>query len=140
MTLRTPPAKSRPAHELPGWYPAFVGLAPDSAWTSGDDRAAFGKVRAGLRAPGPTVLRDYAKSMKHYRDTVICLPNLATPPLHGRWPAGSGRCARTSPPEVRAAPVQAAHQRRGAHLVDRRRVCPAHPAPGHVAVTATGAR
>ena len=51
-TLRTTPAQYQRAHELPGWYQAFAGLTPDSAWTSGDDRAAFDKARAELGHPG----------------------------------------------------------------------------------------
>ena len=65
-----------PAHELPGWYQAFAGLTPDSAWTSGDDRAAFDKARAELGASGAAVVRDYVKSMKHYWQTAMYIPDL----------------------------------------------------------------
>lgn len=77
VTLRTSPAQYQRAHELPGWYPAFAGLTPDSAWTSGDDRAAFDKARAELGASGQAVVRDYVKSMKHYWDTAMYIPDLA---------------------------------------------------------------
>ena len=76
-TLRTAPAQYQRAHELPRWYRAFAGLTPDSAWTSGDDRAAFDKARAELGASGPAVVRDYVKSMKHYWDTAMYIPDLA---------------------------------------------------------------
>ena len=75
--LRTTPAQYQRAHELPGWYQAFAGLTPDSAWTSGDDRAAFDKARAELGASGPAVVRDYVKSMKHYWETAMYIPDLA---------------------------------------------------------------
>ena len=75
--LRTTPAQYQRAHELPRWYQAFAGLTPDSAWTSGGDRAAFDKARAELRASGPAVVRDYVKSMKHYWDTAMYIPDLA---------------------------------------------------------------
>lgn len=75
--LRTTPAQYQRAHELPGWYRAFAGLTPDSAWTSGDDRAAFDKARAELGASGAAVVRDYVKSMKHYWQTAMYIPDLA---------------------------------------------------------------
>lgn len=77
VTLRKPPAQYRQAHELPGWYSAFAGLTPQSAWAPGDDRTAFDKARAGLGASGPAVIRDYVKSMKHYWDTAVYVPDLA---------------------------------------------------------------
>jgi hypothetical protein len=77
VTLRTTPAQYQRAHELPGWYRAFAGLTPDSAWSSGDDRAAFDKARAELGASGPAVVRDYVKSMKHYWQTAMYIPDLA---------------------------------------------------------------
>lgn len=77
VTLRTSPGQYQRAHEFPGWYPAFAGLTPDSAWTSGDDRAAFEEARAGLGASGRAVIRDYVKSMKHYWDTAMYIPDLA---------------------------------------------------------------
>jgi hypothetical protein len=77
VTLRTSPEQYKRAHELPGWYPDFAGLTPESAWTSGDDRAAFDKARAELGACGQAVIRDYVKSMKHYWDTAMYIPDLA---------------------------------------------------------------
>ena len=77
VTLRTSPGQYQRAHELPGWYPAFSGLTPDSAWTRGDDRAAFDQARAELGSSGQAVIRDYVKSMKHYWDTAMYVPDLA---------------------------------------------------------------
>jgi hypothetical protein len=77
VALRTSPAQYQRAHEFPGWYPAFAGLTPDSAWTSADDRAAFRKAHAKLGASGQAVVRDHVKSMKHYWDTAMYIPDLA---------------------------------------------------------------
>ena len=77
VTLRTSPAQYRRAHELPCWYPALAGLTPDSAWAPGDNRAAFDQARAELGGTGRAVVRDYVKSMKHYWDTAMYIPDLA---------------------------------------------------------------
>jgi hypothetical protein len=74
-TLRTAPAQYRRAHELPGWCADLAGWTPDTAWTTGADRAAFDKARAELGG-GPAVLRDWAKSMKHYWDEAVYIPEL----------------------------------------------------------------
>jgi ATP-grasp domain, R2K clade family 3 len=63
--LRTTPEAYRCAHEFPGWYPALAGLTPASEWTTGSGRADFDAARERL-GPGPAVLRDWTKSMKHY--------------------------------------------------------------------------
>jgi hypothetical protein len=75
VTLRTDPAQYRRAHELPGWCADLAGLTPDTAWTTGDSRAAFDRARAELGA-GPAVLRDWTKSMKHYWDEAVHIPEL----------------------------------------------------------------
>jgi hypothetical protein len=64
------------AHELPGWYPTLAPLTPRSVWTAGDDRAAFDLAREELGG-GPAVLRDYVKSMKHYWDLAVFIPDLS---------------------------------------------------------------
>ncbi len=64
-SLRTSAAQYRQAHELPGWYPALAPLTPAAAWTAGDAEQEFHAACARL-GPGPAVLRDYVKSMKHY--------------------------------------------------------------------------
>ncbi|HEX5597295.1 MAG TPA: ATP-grasp domain-containing protein [Micromonosporaceae bacterium] len=76
VTLRTTADQYRRAHELPGWYSTLAELTPRSAWTTGDDRADFDRVRAVLGA-GPAVLRDYTKSMKHYWHEATYIPDLA---------------------------------------------------------------
>jgi hypothetical protein len=75
VTLRTDPARYRRAHELPGWCAALAGWTPDTAWTSGAGRTAFDRARAELGA-GPAVLRDWTKSMKHYWDEAVYVPDL----------------------------------------------------------------
>lgn len=65
VTLRTTPEQYRTAHELPGWYPMLADLTPASTWTAGDKVSDFERARQEL-GPGPAVLRDYTKSMKHY--------------------------------------------------------------------------
>jgi hypothetical protein len=81
-TLRTDPGRYRRAHELPGWYEALAAFTPPSTWTTGDDRAAFEAARQAL-GPGPAVLRDYTKSMKHYWHEAAFVPDLADP--QGAW-------------------------------------------------------
>jgi hypothetical protein len=65
VTLRTSAAQYRQAHELPGWYPALAPVTPAATWTAGDAEGEFQTACARL-GPGPAVLRDYVKSMKHY--------------------------------------------------------------------------
>jgi hypothetical protein len=76
VTLRTSANQFRRAHELPGWYPALAPHTPLSAWTNGTDRIDFDRARAEL-GPGPAVLRDYVKSMKHYWHEATYIPDLA---------------------------------------------------------------
>lgn len=76
VTLRTNAQQYRGAHELPGWYPRLAAHTPRSAWTVGVDRAAFDRARREL-GPGPAVLRDYTKSMKHYWHEAAFIPELA---------------------------------------------------------------
>jgi hypothetical protein len=76
VTLRTSAVQYRQAHELPGWYPALVPVTPQAAWTDGDGEPGF--LRACERlGPGPAVLRDYVKSMKHYWHEAAYIPDLA---------------------------------------------------------------
>ncbi|MFC5056279.1 ATP-grasp domain-containing protein [Saccharothrix xinjiangensis] len=72
----TDPEQYRRAHELPGWCSDLAEVTPRSAWTVGDDRAGFDRARGEL-GPGPAVLRDYAKSMKHHWDEAAFIPDLA---------------------------------------------------------------
>jgi hypothetical protein len=76
VALRTDPAAYRAAHELPGWYAALSAVTPESVWTEGTDRAAFDAARTSL-APGPAVLRDHTKSMKHHWAEAMFVPDLA---------------------------------------------------------------
>lgn len=76
VTLRTDPGQYRQAHELPGWHDALAAVTPASAWTTGDDRAGFDRAAATL-GPGPAVLRDWTKSMKHHWHEAAYIPELA---------------------------------------------------------------
>jgi hypothetical protein len=75
-TLRTGPDQYRRAHELPGWYAALEQFTPASVWTEGASRDEFDVVRASM-ASGPVVLRDYTKSMKHYWNEAMFIPDAA---------------------------------------------------------------
>ncbi|MEO3776527.1 ATP-grasp domain-containing protein [Micromonospora sp. B11E3] len=75
VVLRTSPQQYRRAHELPEWYPCLKRMTPASVWTTGTDRVAFDEVCA-LLGGGPAVLRDYTKSMKHYWDDAMFIPEV----------------------------------------------------------------
>jgi ATP-grasp domain, R2K clade family 3 len=75
IRLTTTPEQYRRAHELPGWYPALADLTPASTWTVGTDRDDFDAARHRL-GPGPAVLRDYCKSMKHHWHEATVIPDL----------------------------------------------------------------
>jgi hypothetical protein len=74
--MRTSAARYRRAHELPGWYPALAPVTPAAAWTAGDSEREFRPACARL-GPGPAVLRDYVKSMKHYWHEAAYIPDAA---------------------------------------------------------------
>ncbi|GAA3212661.1 ATP-grasp domain-containing protein [Dactylosporangium siamense] len=80
--LRTSAAQYRQAHELPGWYAALSDVTPPTRWTTGGDRDAFERAATAL-GPGPAVLRDYTKSMKHYWHEAVYIPDLAD--LDAAW-------------------------------------------------------
>jgi hypothetical protein len=74
--LRTGAAQYRQAHELPGWYSALAPVTPATAWTAGDGEQEFHAACARL-GPGPAVLRDYVKPMKHYWHEAAYIPDAA---------------------------------------------------------------
>jgi hypothetical protein len=76
VTLRTSAGQYRQAHELPGWYPALAPVTPAATWTAGDGEQDFHTACARL-GPGPAVLRDYVKSMKHYWHQAAYIPDTA---------------------------------------------------------------
>lgn len=79
VVLRTNPEQYRQAHEFPGWYPALTGVTPQSVWTVGDNSDDFDHARREL-GPGPAVLRDYTKSMKHSWHEAAFIRDLADAP------------------------------------------------------------
>ncbi|MBN6033969.1 ATP-grasp domain-containing protein [Amycolatopsis sp. 195334CR] len=76
VVLRTTAAQYRRAHELPGWYADLADITPRTVWTEGAERAAF-ESACGELGPGPAVLRDYTKSMKHYWHEAAFVPDVA---------------------------------------------------------------
>jgi hypothetical protein len=78
VVLRTSPGQYRQAHELPGWYPALAPVTPAAQWTAGDNPEEFRAACARL-GPGPAILRDYVKSMKHYWHDAAYISDLADP-------------------------------------------------------------
>jgi hypothetical protein len=75
VSLRTTPQQYRRAHELPGWYASLAAVTPQSVWTTDAARASFDRARGEL-GPGPAVLRDYVKSMKHYWHEAAFIPDI----------------------------------------------------------------
>ncbi|MFI7011554.1 ATP-grasp domain-containing protein [Streptomyces sp. NPDC050145] len=86
--LLTTPAMYRTAHELPGWYAAFAGLTPSSAYApcaphEPPDPSALASLTAALPS-GAGLVKDYVKSRKHEWDEACFLPDLAdTAAVHG---------------------------------------------------------
>jgi hypothetical protein len=76
VTLRTSAAQYRRAHELPGWHLALAPVTPVAEWTADDGREEF-RAACGRLGPGPAVLRDYVKSMKHYWHEAVYIPDVA---------------------------------------------------------------
>lgn len=76
VTLRTSASQYRQAHELPGWYAALASVTPDTTWSAGDSEPEF-RAACERLGPGPAVLRDYVKSMKHYWHEAAYIPDLA---------------------------------------------------------------
>lgn len=76
--LRTSAAQYRAGHELPGWAAALAGLTPNSIWSAGPDLAGLEQLRSTWGG-GRAVLRDHTKSMKHFWDEAMYLPDLADP-------------------------------------------------------------
>lgn len=74
VTLRTSPEQYRRAHELPGWAGPLAAVTPRGAWTTGPDLDAFDACCAQV-GPGPAVLRDYSKSLKHDWDEAAWIPD-----------------------------------------------------------------
>lgn len=88
------PGQYRSAHELPGWYRAFSGLTPSSAWSvlragqysdgdrggDGDDMLASSAalaLLAGRLRPGAGIVKDYVKSRKHEWNEACFIPDLS---------------------------------------------------------------
>ncbi|WP_202946980.1 ATP-grasp domain-containing protein [Corallococcus macrosporus] len=79
VTLLTSPSSYEHAHWLPRWYDALSEFTPRSVWTEGPDLGAFEACCSRL-GPGPAVLRDYVKSLKHYWAEASYIPDVANIP------------------------------------------------------------
>lgn len=73
VVLLTTPELYQRAHELPGWYAALVAWTPRSVWTVGTGAPELEAARREV-GPGPLVIRDYVKSMKHDWDEAAFVP------------------------------------------------------------------
>lgn len=81
VRLATDPTAYRAAHELPGWYSAFVDLTPSSVWSPWEagrtpSSADVGALTGALGG-GPGVVKDYVKSRKHEWHEACFVPDLA---------------------------------------------------------------
>ena len=76
VQLRTSADAYRRAHELPGWLDALSPVTPESRWTTGGDVDAVVEAGAAL-GPGPAVLRDWTKSLKHSWEEACYVPDAA---------------------------------------------------------------
>jgi hypothetical protein len=75
VVLGTTPQMYRSAHELPGWYGVFIELTPRSLWTERVDVVEACELLSLLR-PGPAVVKDFVKSMKHYWIEAAFIPDV----------------------------------------------------------------
>lgn len=78
--LLTAPDDYRRAHELPGWFPVFEPVTPDSVWLPcepGEPPAveALAEVAASLPR-GPGIVKDFVKSRKHEWEEACFIPEL----------------------------------------------------------------
>jgi hypothetical protein len=97
LRLRTGAAQYQRAHELPGWHQALAAVTPQAAWTDGDGQAGF-RAACERLGPGPAVLRDYVKSLKHRSTRPPTSPTSPTPRPRGRSPRDSASYATTRSP------------------------------------------
>ena len=63
------------AHELPGWYETFARETAASVWTTGRSLDGLPTLLDRL-PPGPGVVKDYVKSLKHHWDTAMFVPDV----------------------------------------------------------------
>jgi hypothetical protein len=129
--LRTTAEQYRRAHELPGWYPSLAAVTPQSVWTTGAGRAEFERARLAL-GPGPAVVRDYVKSMKHYWHEAAFIPDLGD--AETAWTVAC-RLRQLREDDFTGGFVlrrfEDFHLGGGTHLVDQRRARAGRAAPGH---------
>ena len=96
--------QTEPGGRWPGFRRAAVRRStaagcPPAAGTAGDAEREF-RTACARRSPGPTVLRDYVKSVKHYWHEAACIPDVADHAAAWKVRPGSVNCAGTSSPAV----------------------------------------
>lgn len=77
VAFRTHPDAYERAHLLPGWYSLFAELTSRTAVVRGPGLDGFEDALAAV-GPGPAVLKDHVKSMKHYWAEAMFLPDAPT--------------------------------------------------------------
>ena len=79
VLLINDPAAYRHCHELPEWYPQFVGQTPRSIWLAGGSNLAMGEIQRALQPFGdrPILVKDFVKSRKHEWESACYIPSAA---------------------------------------------------------------
>lgn len=85
VTLNTTAEEYRQAHEAPGWIRNLHDMTPESVLVEGPNvDLLLQQAREKFKPDnGPVVLRDYSKSMKHYWDEAMFIPDV-TDEVHAR--------------------------------------------------------
>ncbi len=77
VTLFTSASQYKQAHELPGWIQALSPITAETLYHQGDDARIFAAAVQDYFKSGRVVLRDYSKSMKHYWDEAMYVPDVS---------------------------------------------------------------
>jgi len=75
VRLYTDSEQYRKAHELPGWYSIFRSHTAPSVWLTAPGTEGVLELVKTL-PPGPAVVKDWVKSMKHYWDEAAYIPDV----------------------------------------------------------------
>lgn len=78
VRLRTKLDSYRRAHEFPGWYPVFRAHTAQSVWMTGPGTNGLLDLVREL-PPGPAIVKDWVKSMKHYWNEAAYVPDVRDP-------------------------------------------------------------
>jgi hypothetical protein len=89
LRLVNDPAQYRTCHHLPGFYPLIEGRTPRSCWIARDDfspdhlEPALAMLGDALGS-GPAIVKDFAKSQKHYWAEACFIPDASDRPAAER--------------------------------------------------------